>query len=430
MDPTESSDIFAGVPPLEVLDAESGGSGGTKDSARLTLRNRGELERMPREDLLALTEALQKMCKQQDGEIKFLDWEFRDIQKNLTYFSRAANLAHELNAADLDAIVELAVTEVPLYFRCQQAGLFLYNQDDMCFEPRRSTCDDECLRLPSGPGSILAKLFSSRSEPYVAEMDPIAKVIEFDDGETYACDIPDGWFECFKSKMLVFPLRVRQQDNMELLTLGGLVLGDALGKLEPKDAEAGMFFCDLLSSSIYNAQLVAKLNDLTIIDPLTQIFNRRHLINQLDLAMVQARRQGHPLSIAMVDIDYFKQFNDQYGHICGDEVLREVAKVLKGSIRTGVDVPARYGGEEFMLVMPFTSLEPAVDVADRIRRAVKHHKVAFEGRELTVTCSVGVAEYVSGESLEKFVDRADASLYQAKDNGRDMVCAAAGRNGG
>ena len=428
MDPTDSSDIFAGVPPLELLDADDGDEGAVARS--FSLYSQAELERMSREDLLTHVDALQRICGQLDGENKFLDWEFRDVQKSLTYFSRAAKLAHKLNASDLDTIIDLAVSEVPQYFGCQYASLFLYNLENMRFELSRSTGGSDCMRLTCGRDSILSKLFTSRPDPYIAKMDPVANCVEFDDGETYACDIPEGWSECLDTRILVFPLRVKQQDSMEPLTLGGLVLGGAQGKLGSRDAEAGQFFCDLLSSSLHNAQLVAKLNDLTIIDPLTQIYNRRHLINQLNSAMIQARRQGHPLSIAMVDIDYFKLFNDQYGHICGDEVLREVAKTLKSSIRTGVDVPARYGGEEFMLVMPFTGLDPAVDVADRIRRTIKAQKVFFEGMELSVTCSFGVAEYVSGESLEKFIDRADASLYQAKDNGRDMVCAAASRNGG
>lgn len=126
----------------------------------------------------------------------------------------------------------------------------------------------------------------------------------------------------------------------------------------------------------------------------------------------------------MADIDNFKRFNDCYGHICGDEVLRNMATALRSGIRAGVDVPARYGGEEFVLVMPFTDLNMAMEVTNRIRKQIEGNRVIFENRELSVTCSFGVAEYQDGESLEKLVNRADAALYHAKKMGRNRVCAA------
>lgn len=237
-------------------------------------------------------------------------------------------------------------------------------------------------------------------------------------------DVPEFWFKKLGTRALIFPLYVKRQDGAAPLLLGGLLIGDSRRDLEAKDAEVSVLFSDLLSSSLYNARLVEKLNELTIIEPLTQIYNRRHLFNQLDSAIIQSWRHGHPLSIAMIDIDHFKQFNDVYGHICGDEVLREVAGILKSGVRTGIDIPTRYGGEEFILIMPFTGLDAALDVADRLRKAIKAHVVRFEGQELSVTCSFGVAEYNGDEYSEKFIERADVSLYQAKNNGRDQVCAA------
>ncbi len=185
-----------------------------------------------------------------------------------------------------------------------------------------------------------------------------------------------------------------------------------------------LVFCELLSSGLHNAQLVRTLADLAIIDPLTQIFNRRHLFERLDAAMTQARRQSHPLSVAMVDIDHFKRVNDSYGHVFGDEVLRTVADALRNSIRAGVDIPARYGGEEFLLIMPFTGLDVATDVANRIGGQIKALRVKLEGLDLSVTCSFGVAEYAAGESQEQLLNRADSALYRAKKTGRDRVCAA------
>ena len=420
MDPNES-DIFVGVTPMGFAEAD------TAELARFgAFPSREELEEMPQSALVEYAETLQKQCRILDSENKFLGWEFKEFQSSLTFFSRAAKLAHQLNASELETIVNIAINEVANYFNCGFAALFIYNIDTMRFELTRASRDGVDVTLYKEQDKFLSKLFISRSEPYIADFNQKTHCLQYEDGECFDCEIPENWMEIIGARALIFPLRVKQQDSLEPLLLGGLILGAAAGKLEGRDAEAAQFFADLLSSSLHNAQLVEKLNALTIVDPLTQIYNRRHLINQLNTAMIQARRQGHDLSIAMLDIDFFKRFNDEYGHIYGDEVLREVATVLKCGIRTGVDVPARYGGEEFILVMPFTDLDTAVEVSERIRRKIKENRVSLEDKELSVTCSFGVAQYVSGESLEKFVGRADAALYQAKKEGRDRVVAAPG----
>lgn len=426
MDPNDS-DLFAGVPPFGLADGHSDGAGEPEavGSSRLgPFLSRAELEKMPQNMLVDYADALQKECAHSESENRFLSWEFNELQSSLTFFSRAAKLAHQLNASELETIFHVAINEVANYFNCGFAAMFIYNIENMRFELVRSSREASGVTLYKEQDKFLSKLFISRPEPYIADYNPESKCLEFEDGEAFDCEIPKSWLEVIGMRALIFPLRVKQQDSLEPLLLGGLVLGDADNKLGGRDAEAAQFFADLLSSSLHNAQLMDKLNALTIVDPLTHIYNRRHLINQLNTAMIQAHRQGHDLSIAMIDIDYFKRFNDEYGHIYGDEVLREVATLLKSGIRTGVDVPARYGGEEFILVMPFTDLDTAVEVSERIRRKIMDHKVHMENLELSVTCSFGVAQYVSGENLERFVDRADAALYQAKKSGRNRVMAA------
>jgi diguanylate cyclase (GGDEF)-like protein len=137
--------------------------------------------------------------------------------------------------------------------------------------------------------------------------------------------------------------------------------------------------------------------------------------------MAQARRQRHDLSIAMLDIDHFKRFNDTFGHICGDAVLRQVGERVKLSIRNEVDTPARYGGEEFMVIMPFTSPDRAMMAAERIRINIENHPFTWERHQLSATVSLGVAGYLDGETIEQFIDRADRALYKAKSDGRNRV---------
>ncbi len=161
----------------------------------------------------------------------------------------------------------------------------------------------------------------------------------------------------------------------------------------------------------------------TLTDPLTTLGNRKYFDRALAAAVQSAAACGEPLSLLMLDIDHFKSFNDNYGHLTGDQVLRLVAMSLKQTIK-GQDLTARYGGEEFAVVLPATALRQALTVADHIRRAVmsKELKKKSTGEILgRVTISIGVAMLQPGDSQDTLIERADACLYAAKRSGRNRV---------
>ena len=129
----------------------------------------------------------------------------------------------------------------------------------------------------------------------------------------------------------------------------------------------------------------------------------------------------------MIDIDFFKKVNDTYGHASGDEVLRTAASVIKAQLRES-DIPARYGGEEFAVLLPFTKLEEAKMVAERLRKAVENKKIDISKintespqKNISVTISLGVAEYNNGDSEDILLQNADKALYKAKESGRNRV---------
>jgi diguanylate cyclase len=158
-------------------------------------------------------------------------------------------------------------------------------------------------------------------------------------------------------------------------------------------------------------------------DSLTSLGNRKHFNRALDAAIAHARQSDEPLSLLMIDIDHFKSFNDNYGHLTGDQVLRLVALALKANIK-GQDITARYGGEEFAVILPNTSMRQALAVADNIRRAVmsKQLKKKSTGELLgRVTISAGVSAFQPGDDNLALIDRADACLYAAKRHGRNRV---------
>lgn len=162
------------------------------------------------------------------------------------------------------------------------------------------------------------------------------------------------------------------------------------------------------------------LEQLSVTDPLTGLFNRRYLTEQLEKEVQRFQRLKHPFSVLMVDVDHFKRYNDAHGHPAGDQVLVRLAEILREATR-GVDCPARYGGEEFVVLLPETPLTRATDVAERIRsRIADEYFGAWK-----VTASIGVAEFPRhGDTPDALIASADAALYQAKEKSRDRVVAA------
>jgi diguanylate cyclase len=161
----------------------------------------------------------------------------------------------------------------------------------------------------------------------------------------------------------------------------------------------------------------------SLTDPLTGLGNRKYFDRMIEMAVQTALSNGEPLSLLMFDIDHFKSFNDSYGHLTGDQVLRLVGMSLKQTIK-GQDITARYGGEEFAVVLPNTALRQALTVADHIRRAVmaKELKKKSTGEILgRVTISVGVSMLKAGDDTDALIERADGCLYAAKRNGRNRV---------
>ncbi len=153
-------------------------------------------------------------------------------------------------------------------------------------------------------------------------------------------------------------------------------------------------------------------------DSLTGLANRRAFDDEMKRRYSESTRQGQPLSLLIMDIDYFKKFNDTHGHQAGDEVLRAVGQQLVATCRD-MDLPCRYGGEEFAVVMPATTVAEGTIAAERIRESVESMTVQFEGRELKVTTSVGLAQLSDFDDVARLLKRSDEALYASKGAGRN-----------
>ncbi len=173
--------------------------------------------------------------------------------------------------------------------------------------------------------------------------------------------------------------------------------------------------------------IIAQANELQHVDQLTSLPNRRWLMKALQTAVMQSEEYSTPLSVSMLDVDHFKNINDTYGHIAGDEALQQIADHLRGSIRRyldddvrDVDTAGRYGGEEFLILLPNTPIQAAMRQAARLCEEIRNLKVKVGDASVHLTVSIGIAELmIADESWQMLLDRADKALYQAKEQGRD-----------
>lgn len=168
----------------------------------------------------------------------------------------------------------------------------------------------------------------------------------------------------------------------------------------------------------------ALLEKISITDELTKIYNRRHIIERLSEEIAKTKRYEYWVSCLLVDLDYFKKINDNFGHQAGDEALKQLAALLKTNIRS-VDIIGRYGGEEFLIILPFTDKEKAVIAAERLRRLVQSKKFPIADKSIDFTLSIGATSFCKSNNtdidVEKVIKIIDGQLYKAKQNGRNKI---------
>jgi diguanylate cyclase (GGDEF)-like protein len=220
--------------------------------------------------------------------------------------------------------------------------------------------------------------------------------------------------------------RVTQQACVPIMS-GGRVVGVInVEVIDPRLTQADFELLSMLAGyatvALEKVQLYEETRALATTDGLTGLLNYRAFWQALERELERSMRYGLPLSLLMIEIDKFKRYNDAYGHLRGDEVLRLVARVLTQERRAQVDVVARYGGDEFVILLPHTQKVTAGEVAERIRRAVESTPLISDSDIASVTLSLGVASYPEdGKSTDALVEAADRSMYRAKERGGNAV---------
>lgn len=229
------------------------------------------------------------------------------------------------------------------------------------------------------------------------------------------------------------PFGVGEQPTGSLLAVALNVGGQAIGALSIQAEASDAYTSDDLdvletlaataAIAIQNARLFNQVQELATLDALTGVANRRHFFDLARREVERAERYHHPLSLLMIDVDHFKQFNDTYGHVAGDQALRAIAARLRDNLREN-DSIGRFGGEEFLVLLPETGSEQALQVAERLRGAIGARPITTDEGEVGVTVSIGVASCAGARqplSVEQLLKRADDALYVAKRRGRNQI---------
>lgn len=193
--------------------------------------------------------------------------------------------------------------------------------------------------------------------------------------------------------------------------------------IEGKDKEKFHILAQQFLVGIRRAILYQEVQGLSITDTLTQVFNRRYFFERFAQELARSKKFKYSFSFLIADIDHFKNINDSHGHVVGDAILREIAKIIKENIRQ-VDFMGRYGGEELSVLLTETDKGHALMACERFRQAIESRRFAVYDEDLKVTISIGISTFPDDATdTAKLIDRADNALYQAKLAGRNRVCA-------
>lgn len=337
---------------------------------------------------------------------------------------------------DLDKILETAVTEVQRSLQADRALIFhlAVNGQGMVLKEAG---------VPDYPTT--EKLFwvdeHFTPECYAYYQSGQPRIVTDVDTDEWGACLVDLMHELGVKSKIVAPI-TQPLDNGSV-RVWGLLIVHACAYPRPWTAdEANLLhqISEQLAIAIQQAELYQKLESanqelqrLSTLDGLTQVTNRRGFDDYLEQEWSRLRREGAPLSLILCDVDYFKRYNDHYGHPAGDVCLQQVAQVLKHVLKRPADLVARYGGEEFVLLLPYTDTAGAILMAQQIQQAIAHLHILHQWSLVSplITMSMGIASLIpsTDTSPERLVSMADQALYRAKAQGRNCYCVSARDNG-
>ncbi len=333
---------------------------------------------------------------------------FEKMERNVASLSMLQQASKIINSTlEQQEVFDLAVDVVMGTMGVSMSGLFLYQTEE------------EAVDLVSASGlpknEERTKVVDKAEEvslEIIKKGEPLIK-------DELGGEIREGFTSIDIRSAMVVPLQVREK------TIGAIAVAQTEYKRRFTEADHRLIttLANQVAVAIENARMYNQMEKLATRDGLTKLYNHSIFQERLGEEIEAAQRYDRDLSLLMLDIDNFKEVNDNYGHQAGDQILKKLAQLLRREVRSS-DIVARYGGEEFTVILPETSKREAQLIGQRLNEAIRKMKVDYNDWELSTTVSIGVAAYQARQSQEDFIDAVDQVLYQAKNNGKDCTCVA------
>jgi len=314
---------------------------------------------------------------------------------------------------NLEEIFERAMSLLQEMLQLDEYSLMLFNPETGYLEIQASQgiSDEVLTKARVKPGEGLSGKVAGRGKPIL-----VADLSQSKDYVYY----PKSRYK--KGSYLGIPLFARDGRLLGVMNFHH----PEPGGFSEQDLKLYQAVSEQIAISLDNALAYQNTKELTNRDELTKLYNRRYFFERLEKEVERAKRYQRRLSLLMIDIDHFKNYNDTFGHLLGDEILKQLARLLEGRLRK-VDVVARYGGEEFLVLLPETEKRNALRVGEKLRKAVEKHNFHSQRPELgkgKITITVGVSSFPEdSESAYELLDLADKAMYYGKAQGRNQVCA-------
>lgn len=378
-----------------------------------------DLSALSREEMLDAYRQLEHRVEQLRGNYDLQRRQIAAIGRLTTRSTQVAQLSKELNTIDIDEIARIAVGKIPHLFNARYCSIFLYDYENNALMLKAHNHPEpinERTSLLEHPDTVMGLAIGADQPLLIDNIEEFERRrglrlhrLKTDKYLTNSC--------------IISPL-MSGSGGGHRRVMGVLNLADRSDgqSFDRDDLNVAIQLSELIGTAISTSVLVSEMRSLADTDGLTRLANHRVFREALDREVRRAGRYEAPFSLLMADIDNFKSFNDEHGHLTGDHVLRQVSRTVRHCIREGVDLPARYGGEEFAIVLPETAEAGALVAAERLRRSVEGSDSEFEGKKFHVTLSVGACEFHRGMSASSLIDSADRALYLAKRSGRNRVC--------
>ncbi|MGM0501394.1 MAG: sensor domain-containing diguanylate cyclase [Bacillota bacterium] len=330
---------------------------------------------------------------------------FQKMERNVAGLSILQRTSSTINSTlKLEEVFNLTVDVIMGTMGVSMAGLFLLDENKNNLELVAST------GLPNNENKD--KLIEKTKELSWSVIKQNKTVIEDE------IPIEHTELDLFNMKSgMIIPLTIRGE------VIGTVAAGQVAFKRNFTEADKRFVttLANQIAIAIENARMYNQMEELATKDGLTKLYNHSHFQEILSKEIEKAKRYHRKLSLLMMDIDNFKDFNDTYGHQVGDEVLKNLASLLKEQMRKS-DTVARYGGEEFAVILPETEIEGAVKIGQRLNKEIKNMVINYEDLTLKVTVSIGASTYHQDKSQKDLINDSDEALYRAKDSGKDQTC--------